>query len=291
MATKPAREPFDEELRRAAGLAARADLLSSRLLPVTVGLYQIDERDKPELVGSGVLVSFGEIRFLFTAGHVLDLRHSGQLTVGVSPELVSLSGDVTRLWPIGTRRDAEDHVDLGIVRVEGGPWSTLSATSFASWEELDIRPPILARHTFGLAGFPHSKNRRPVRGDRMISVAYRMAGLECSEDSYCETGRNPEINLMVGFNRKEMWGADGPRTSPDLYGASGSGLWRFGRRLGEATSTPRLSAIAIEWHKKGRHKYVLGTRIHLAIGALSEKYPDIREFVEDRLDAPPYKAL
>lgn len=288
---KSVRKVADDELVRASGLSALADSLSSRLLAVTVGLYQTDKRDQPELVGSGVLVSLAKARFLFTAGHVLDLRLRGQLVVGVSPELVSVSGDVTRLFPIGVHPHAEDHIDLGIVRLEGGPWGALSPASFASWEELDIRPPIMARHTFALVGFPHSKNRRPISGDRMIAMAYRMAGLESFEDSYLETGRNPEANLMIDFDQKGMWGADGLRTSPDLYGASGSGLWRFGRRLRDAKHSPQLSAIAIEWHKKGRHKYVLGTRLHIAIAALSERYQDIRVFVEDRLNAPPNDAL
>lgn len=110
-----------------------------------------------------------------------------------------------------------------------------------------------------------------------------MAGLECSLKEYADAGRDPQTNLMIGFDQKDMWGPEGARSSPDLYGASGCGLWRYGRRLRSTTSAPLLSAIAIEWQKKGRQKHILGTRIHVAIGALSEKYPDVQAFVERQI--------
>jgi hypothetical protein len=113
----------------------------------------------------------------------------------------------------------------------------------------------------------------------MTSLAYGMAGLECPEQSYKEAQTDPRISLMVGFVKEDMWAAGGRRTAPDLYGVSGCGLWRYGRQIRHARRPPLLSAITIEWHRHNRDKYVLGTRIHVAIGALTEKYPDVREFV------------
>jgi hypothetical protein len=89
---------------------------------------------------------------------------------------------------------------------------------------------------------------------------------------------------MLGFDKKSMWGAHGQRTAPDLYGASGSGLWRYGRRISDDDARPRLAAIATEWHPKGEHRYLLGTRVPLVIEAIADRHESVREFVAERLD-------
>jgi hypothetical protein len=86
---------------------------------------------------------------------------------------------------------------------------------FCSWEELDIEPPVMDKHSFGVVGFPVSKNRRPVRDDRIKAYAVPVAGLECEESTYVAAKRNPVTNLMIGFDRKTMSDAHGVRTTPD----------------------------------------------------------------------------
>jgi hypothetical protein len=194
-----------------------------------------------------------------------------------------VAGDVTRLYSTDRVAKGEDRIDIGLVRLDGEAWRAAPSTAFASWVDMDIRQPILAGHSFGLLGFPHSQNRRPIRGDRMIGTAYRMVGLECDESVYKATDNNPDSTLLIGFKRKEMWDATGQRTAPDLYGVSGSGLWRYARRIRHATAQPRLSAIAIEWRSKGVHQYILGTRIHLVIAALAQKYEDVQRFIAEHL--------
>lgn len=132
---KKTRPDLESERKRAAELAAFAEALSSRLLPVTVGVYLPDEDDVPELVGSGVLVMLGETRFLFSARHVLDFRQKGHLMIGVSPDMVWLSGDVTRLRAVGSKSAADDHIDIGIVRLDNDSWSAVPSTAFVSWQE------------------------------------------------------------------------------------------------------------------------------------------------------------
>ncbi len=270
----------DADQRRLAGeLAIQAEALSPRALPVTSGVYQLDTHDHPRLVGSAVLAILGDIRVLLTAAHVLDLRHEGGLWIGVSPDMLPVAGEVTSLSTVGATSRADDHIDIGIVRLEGEAWGAVSAHSFASWDEFDIRPQLAASHTFGLIGYPVSRNKHPVEGERIIGVAYRMAGLECDLDAYRATGHDVESALLVGFKQQEMWSPDGMKTAPDLYGASGCGLWRYGRSLRDATGFAKLSAIAVEWQRRGRHRYILGTRLHIVVAALVEKYPDVREFV------------
>jgi hypothetical protein len=271
------------DLPRARFLAEHADALSPRVLPVTAPIFQENSRGEPELIGSSVLISLAEVRFLVTASHVLKRRAGGALLVGVSPEILPIVGQVTTLRTLNAQSEDQDHIDIGIVRLEGGSWGAVATSSFASWNELDVGAPVLVRHSYALVGFPYSYNKQVIEGDRMKSVAYRMIGLECTEEAYLSVGRNPNTNVMVGFDRDATWGEHGMRTAPDLYGASGSGLWRFGRRVRNATSAPLLSAVAIEWQKKGQHRHVLGTRIPVVIHALTDEYDDVRAFVKERM--------
>lgn len=269
----------------AAELAAHADSLSARMLEVTVPIYLAAPPAEPVLVGSGVLVSLAEDRFLLTAAHVLAWRHKGQLVAALSPDIMTLAGTFWEISAPTADTPLGDNIDLGLVRLAGGPWDGLSLGRFCSWDELDIQPSLMARHSFGVVGFPVSKNRRPVLGDRLRSFALPLAGLECDAGTYVDAGRNPDANLMIGFDRKAVSGAKGRHTSPDLNGVSGGGMWRFGRKLREATHRPLLSAIAIEWHQ-GKHKYILGTRIQVALAMMIENLPNVREFVSSRLPAP-----
>jgi hypothetical protein len=285
MSKKPKRINDQESRRRVGELLAHADALSARVLPVTGPVYRVGPNDEPDLVGSAVLVQLGEMRFAFTAAHVLRHVRHGPLMIGVAAGLIPIAGDVTYLHTVGARTEAEDSIDLGIVRLAGESWMTLDGSSFAGWEEFDIGGPIVARQTYGLVGYPASKNRNQIEGDFISAYAYRMIGLECEAKAYDAAARNAEINVMVGFAQKDMWGAEGRRTAPNLYGASGSGLWRFGRRLRAATSAPLLSAIATEWHKRGKHKHILGTRLNVALAGVCDKYDDVRSFVVARLRA------
>lgn len=268
----------NEERATAGSLIRIAERLSDETLRPTVPLYYEEDRGEPTLLGSGLLLSLGGIRFLLTAGHVFD-HQTKRLEVGVPAGLLTVVGLPTRLRSPGARKIEEDRIDVGIVRLTGGSWETLEESNFLGWAELDIATPTAERHTYALVGFPVSVNRRGLDGGRLTAAAFRVGGLECERSAYEERGIDPMNHVMVGFDKNAVLDADGPRNAPDLYGASGGGLWRFGRRLRDATERPKLSAIATEWQKRGRHRYILGTRIQLIIEALADKYEDVGQVV------------
>jgi hypothetical protein len=74
------------------------------------------------------------------------------------------------------------------------------------------------------------------------------------------------------------------RAAPDLYGVSGGGLWRFGRRLRDAVAPPRLSAIAVRWERQQQIKHIRGTRIRPILAAIADQYPDARSIIQGHLD-------
>jgi len=237
-----------------------------------------------------VLIAIGPIRFLISAAHVLDVRRDYQLVAGTRAGLVPLAGDFTRLYSTTALSAAEDHVDVGIVRLSGA-WDAVALDQFAQWLELDHSGKILADHTFALLGYPLTKQRDSIEGSNLVARAYRMAAVESGKRLYEQEGYDPKVNLLLGFDRRKMWGIEGPVTAPDLYGVSGGGLWRFGRRLRDTIHPPRLSGIAIEWQKRGRYKYVVGTRIEPIVASLVERYADVHDAVRSLARMLPNKRL
>src|SRR5262249_41950465 len=154
-----------------------------------------------------------------------------------------------------------DHVDVGIVRLSGPDWESVPLSAFVTWEELDLSFAMAERDAYALVGYPITKQRKARKGNEVTSRAYQMAGLEGGESVYSALWIDPTINLVIGFDKRAMFGPEGMVTAPDMYGISGAGLWRFGRRLRAAYREPLLSAIATEWHRFGPYKHILATRI------------------------------
>jgi hypothetical protein len=276
----------DRDFVTAGELARMAESLTGRALDVTFPIYGEDERGEPDLLGSCVLLLVGNARFMVTAGHVFDLGATRAMAVGAAAGLLPIAGLPIRLRSVASTHAVDDRVDIGIFRLQHSAWEAIGVDHFVSSDELDLFTPVVARQTYTLVGFPNSLNRLAVAGSRISAAGYRMAGLECVRNAYDAERIDPDSHVMVGFDKKKMLAADGPRTAPDLYGASGSGLWRFGRRLRTTSQPPKLAAIATEWHSRGLHRYILGTRIQLIVEALAERYEDVAAFITDGMRPP-----
>ncbi len=269
-----------EERGRVSEFAIHADRLSAHVLEVTTPIYWFLEGGEPQAVGSGVFLLLGDVRFLLTAEHVLELRHTRPLYAQGVDELVLVTGDVTRLYRLDAAEDEND-VDVAIIRLSEELWTSLPTSRLVTWLDLDHEVPERAQsHTYALLGYPATKQRGTVHGSQLHAYAYRMLGLGWRTARTLALGFDPSVSLLIGFDKRRTWGPEGQRTAPDLYGMSGSGAWRFGRRLLQATEPPKLSAISIQWRRATQDKFVLATRIRPIVAALTSKYEDVSAFVQ-----------
>lgn len=262
-------------------IVEHATALSTKVVAATFPIYQATERGKPDAYGSAVLLALGDTRFVLTATHVLARERVRELGIATGTSLSPLRGDRVRVYREATTL-AGDDIDVTAVRVEGDEWRTVPTDAFAGWDDLDHSPSRHTRDSFALLGYPITKQKGSVSGDRIEAFAYRALGKEATLPAYEAERRDPQSSIMMGLQKNQMWSAEGLSTAPDMYGMSGSGVWRFGPNILAVSTKPRLSGIVVEWREKGRHPHLLGTRIVPIIAALTSSYSDVRRFVEQR---------
>lgn len=270
--------------RRAANLADIAARRSARAMEVTTPIYVTTEQGLPEPEGTAVFLQLGDFRFLVSAGHVLKSMTTRPVSADCHGTIRLVSGEITYIYGSPDRTQSEDPLDVRVVRLKGGGWGDIPDSSFLQWPEIDQQPPAPRRHSLGLIGYPYTKQRNALHGSTMTARAYHLLGVECPSDVYADLEIDPAGSLLMGFNKKRVWGPAGMATAPDLYGASGCGLWSFGRRIRDVNDPARLSAIGVIWERLGRVKYVRGTRISVIVAALIQRYDDVRETVQGLVD-------
>jgi hypothetical protein len=283
--TRPTRSRDAAQRRRAAELGEIADRLSRRAFAVTTPVYRADIHGMPESEGTAVLIELGGVRFLVSAGHVLEALKERPLTAQAGGVLAPIAGNITYLsgWDAALGADA---IDIRVVRLSGEKWDSVPLGDFLHWNELDHESVVAQRHSFTLIGYPESRQRDSVNGTTVVAQSYRVSAMESPLHVYRTIKVNPAVSLLVGFDKKRTWGIEGMVTAPDLYGASGCGLWRFGRYIRDATRPPLLSAIGVAWGQD-KVKHVRGTRIAAILECIADQYPDVRAAIKPFRQARP----
>ena len=150
-------------------MGAIADRLSKRALDVTTPVYATSGNGKPRHQGSAVLLRLGEIRFLISAGHVLETISEQELSASACGVISPITGEVTYVCGSDTECPDGDPVDIRVVRLAGPEWDSVPLSRFLHWDELDHDPPVPKRHAFALIGFPHTKQRDTLKGTHITS--------------------------------------------------------------------------------------------------------------------------
>jgi hypothetical protein len=93
-------------------------------------------------------------------------------------------------------------------------------------------------------------------------------------------GRNASEQLVLRFDRKDVWRTEERVTAPNLFGISGGGVWHLAPNSGMPLPQAQLAAIAVEWNDKLRPKHVLATRLQPIIALLAHRDTPVRDAVD-----------
>jgi hypothetical protein len=248
--------------------------------------YRIDERKRPEVVGSGVLVRVGDIYAIFSAAHVTDWRKHGRLALLGERGTAEPLGELIETEPPNGIRD-DDRLDIGIFLLTDEERERLGNIDFVQIDKDTLRDgsqlDSLTHPAYEAIGWPLSRQNR--RGKSLIVRPQPMAwaASDSSDSDYHEMMLSRSDHVILPFDKQRVVGSTGIVVAPSPTGMSGGGLWRYQPFGQNETRIGVLIGINIEWHRNTR-KRIVATRLSRFCEALHEKHPE----VADILGSPPY---
>jgi hypothetical protein len=223
------------------------------------------ENERPQSLGTCVLVRIEGRSFVLTAAHVIAEAQMSRrrFAVAIGGKLVTLHHDAFVSRP-------EDPSDIGLIPLRDRDATLFSSIGGVFLDEemideteegdgLDVLN--MLEHTYFAVGFPASKSYSWVRqreGKIRVKSHTTCATLAPTR-SYPE-GLSQDKHILLDYDRREIVVEGRSVTPPTTLGMSGGGIFRFRRRQ---LDTIRLVGILIEYHKDAN--VMAGTRASVAM--------------------------
>jgi hypothetical protein len=241
-----------------------------------VAVCDLDASNRLDQIGTATLFEVGQRRFAVSAEHVF--KRLATRTLALANEGLSEIAHQQYFYtvPVGSQ---EDPFDISFVELSAEQVNDLGRCRFLHPSECDLHHRPDVRRPYGtkyyVLGFPCSLQKLAPRGERYQPVAMVVQTLPAPFDKYRKLVVQPENHLLLDFDRKDASGVTGPRTSPQLNGMSGCGIWTAPRDFTESPVTQRLVGILIEYHAQSI-KAVVGTRVAAVFDGIARFFPEAR---------------
>ncbi|WP_343614100.1 hypothetical protein [Flavobacterium sp.] len=231
--------------------------------------------------GTGIFIQIQEHYFLISAAHVMDKHGEFFIFLSREKEIIKPGGDT---YINRTENREKDELDIAVLRLDDDCLPHIKRSySFLQAEDLAINHIFQSWEYYTFLGYPASRAKIKYKTDifDITTLFHFTAPIEV--EYYAEFGRNPFVNVVVSYNKKQVY--DGRKgifgTGPDLYGISGCGLWFTDPSdLKGGIIKPKLTAIMTDWCIKNKN-IVIGTRIDVVTGMI-KKFIDI-DFPDSRI--------
>ena len=212
--------------------------------------------------GSVVLMWYRGARYLCSAAHVAETPQV--FYIGTMTGWREVEGDwqVNRVTK-GRRED--DRIDLAFKRVDAAFAESLDGCSFltgdqqTTTETLDFGPPPKINQ-YLVVGFQNNRFKIQRFSQTIEPVAVNFATTIASLDAHASAKCDPNVNLVLDYDWKDVIGERGSQRSPNLDGISGGGIFRA-HLLERGGERKPLTLVAITIEERRASRILLGTRI------------------------------
>ena len=229
-----------------------------------------NDRVRPELVGTGVIVELGKLHILLTAAHVLDHWKHGYLLTICNGNISSILGELVNV-PASAQERRNDMIDVGFVILDPEFVNSLDTNfvvvpvSRQSSPSSSIMP-----LTYSISGFPVSHEKRNVDG--ISTPQWSVRGIALSTNEYEIYGCNTARNVCALFSRDNAVDIHDFQKMqvPSLRGLSGGGIyeWPPNTELLKDWKIPNL--IGIFHTYKESEGVAIGTRLDWLLAMVSK---------------------
>lgn len=245
--------------------------LSAILSRYIVPIFSDDSGRRPELIGTGFLVSSASGSFLLSAAHVLD--YPRPLFFYAAPKIKRwLSGDC-RLTksPDGKRRES-DRLDVGVLKLRSPGLPPYPEVGKHALPVSDLMAGALPREgkVYLVLGFPASKSRPHLVRRDVTSEPHAIFNTSVRMEKYYEVGVASDSHIIIAFEETQALRPNGEvRTFPKLAGMSGSPVWLLYDETGPNDPTRTLVVGIFIEYKKTDHA-LIATDVGIALRMINE---------------------
>jgi hypothetical protein len=234
---------------------ASADELKIRsawVLPSLGPVYQFDDRNRRELIGTSVFFTYESKHFVLSARHVL--IRDRPVHVGGDTTIVPLVG---RFFHSGDACNGSVEYDLAFFPLTDEQVAALPGVAFVTTSDVELDPPPSSNVCYA-TGFLIRDFEDPAANHEIVVEGTAIGATVAGADKYAALGASADAHLLLAFDRLATYSAPGRmEPTPKLHGMSGAGVWRF---HGGSPTGDKLAAILIEHHQQD-HKVIVATRV------------------------------
>lgn len=206
--------------------------VSERLWPSVRAVLRSKRGQKPEIVGSCMLLQIDESRYVVTAAHILDELDTHEIFVSgaIGTEPVQIAGQVFLTVPPPQGR-SQDKIDVAFRELDAAAVERLGDVSFVQPSQFSHNRAPLENRFYLAMGYPASKNKRNVNfSKRSIKPSLSKYTSELSLDPSLprEYGVSGNSHLFLKFKKFSTTDAGEKRKTFKPVGLSGGPLVDLG---------------------------------------------------------------
>ena len=236
-----------------------------------------NERSKPYLVGTGVVLDIDSKIFIATAAHVFDENEITTIYTFLERKNQIIEGEIYSTTKPENDRN-KDKIDIAIYKVDDDliPKFRTSYTP-VTIEEINVNDIPETKKYYAFIGHPTNKTKPKYGTTIMKSEVFSYFGTIAPKKAYDQLSLSTFSHIVVGFDPNKCIDENGTRYNfPKAKGMSGGGVWLLENLNNHSSQSHinKLVGIGIEDHKNP--KVIVGTRIGAVVEAIRSKFPDCK---------------
>jgi len=236
-----------------------------------------DEKNKPYLIGTGVVLDFDSNIYIATAAHVIDENEITTIYTFLGGKQLIIEGEVYSTIKPGNDRN-NDKLDIAIYKVADSLIQKFrDSYTPVTLKDIDVDDVPQSKKYYAFIGHPTNKTKPKHQTTIIKSETFSYFGSKASSSAYDQLSLTPYSHIVVGFDPNKCLDENGDRYNfPKAKGMSGGGVWLLEDLNNHSSQSyvNKLVGIGIEDHKNP--KVMVGTRIGAVIEAIKNKYPDCK---------------
>lgn len=239
-------------------------------------IYGSTEEGNPNHIGTCILLSIGQKKYLLTAAHIIEQNEHSSLYIGGKDKLVLVEGDFNCTNKPNGCRD-KDHYDFAWLELSSTFSTRVGELRFISKESILQNQESTKGHLYLALGYPNSKNKKFDNRNKSIKPRlFKYSSIATEEPELCnELDISGNDHLFLDYNAKYSRDSNGFKThSISPTGISGGALIDMGNISKpeqikiDAQCNGLLVGMLIENHRK--HNVMCAVKIGLIVNKIEK---------------------